>query len=553
MNKNVFNENRFVLFRQILFTMLTSALLGISHKLFAQTSESPHYKSQAPVFSEEFTASELNSAWTTWDGYALNNPSDTDNHASFNMTGSHLSISFPGDAEHNQWWLEHAQISRDYAGSGVYEIKVDVTIDGTQQFGIVFESAPGTFMMFMIYSYNSIRGYVEQFSNVNGVQHRTTWPNNSGYGTGLNVPYSGPFWLRVIVNDDPVPTNRLWTFQWSPDGASWSTIIEGVLETSDPSQQVGVINQVGIFAGNQPFDFSAFDLQIDYYRSYPSVETPVDFGPINLMSDAGNAQVSLFWNVADNAAGYSIYRSTSAGGPYTLLSTTPQTSYQDTDVVNGSLYAYVVTAYANGQESAESNEVQAIPNLPAPDNIIATPGNQQVHLSWDAVSGADDYMIYRSTTSGDSYTFLATITATDYVDIGLVNGTTYYYVLNASDNGSEGNGSDEIQATPYRTPVIPDAPNGLNASAGDGIVTLNWDSVSGVDGYRLYRRTGSNAYAEIYDGSDSDYTDTMVVNKTSYDYVATSYIGTDESEYSVNVSAIPQGVLAPLIMESGFE
>src|SRR5262245_35202179 len=51
---------------------------------------------------------------------------------------------------------------------------------------------------------------------------------------------------------------------------------------------------------------------------------------------------------------------------------------------------------------------------PAPTNLVATPGNAQVSLSWNASSGATSYNVKRSTTSGGPYTTIATgVTATD--------------------------------------------------------------------------------------------------------------------------------------------
>ncbi len=57
----------------------------------------------APQYQDEFNGSTLGSGWSTWDGYIQQFPGDTANRAVFQMTGSQLSISFPGGAEHNMW------------------------------------------------------------------------------------------------------------------------------------------------------------------------------------------------------------------------------------------------------------------------------------------------------------------------------------------------------------------------------------------------------------------------------------------------------------------
>ncbi|MBK7665087.1 MAG: hypothetical protein IPJ21_16380 [Sterolibacteriaceae bacterium] len=317
------------------------------------------------TFNEEFSGSSIDASWSLWDGYALSYPGDVGNHATFSPTGTHLSISFPGGVEHNQWWLRHAQLSRVFEGSGVYEIKLDSSLDGNQQFGLVFQSAPGTFLMFMLYSHDVVWGYVERFSNVGGVQHRHTIPgeSTSGHNTGLLVPAPGPLRMRVILNDDLNPENRNWKFQWSSDGLVWTTVVDGVLETGQPRQNIGQILTVGMFAGNQPEAFSAFDARFDYYRTYPLWALPVD-GPANFQTAPGNQQIALTWDAVGGAQQYTVYRSLTPGGPYSFLATTTAPGYLDTGLANGTVYAYVVAANVNGVQGLNSTEAKGIPHVP---------------------------------------------------------------------------------------------------------------------------------------------------------------------------------------------
>jgi hypothetical protein len=69
----------------------------------------------------------------------------------------------------------------------------------------------------------------------------------------------------------------------------------------------------------------------------------------------------------------------------------------------------------------------------SPSGVVATPGDAQVALKWNASTGASSYNIYRGTTpGGESSTPVATnITGTAYTNGGLANGTTYYYKLAA--------------------------------------------------------------------------------------------------------------------------
>jgi len=86
-----------------------------------------------------------------------------------------------------------------------------------------------------------------------------------------------------------------------------------------------------------------------------------------------------------------------------------------------------------------------------PTGLVASAGNAQVVLTWNASSGATSYRLGRSTTSGGAYTNIASPSATNYTDNGLTNGTTYYYVVAAVN----GNGASANSAPMSATPAAP--------------------------------------------------------------------------------------------------
>jgi hypothetical protein len=138
---------------------------------------------------------------------------------------------------------------------------------------------------------------------------------------------------------------------------------------------------------------------------------------------------------------------------------------------------------------------------PGPTNLTATGGNAQVALSWNASTGADTYRVHRATVSGGPYSTIASdLTSTAYTDTTVSNGTTYYYVVSAINEGGASPDSNEALATP-QAPTAPPAPTGLTASAGRRRVTLTWNASTGATSYRVKcSTTNGGPYTTVASG-----------------------------------------------------
>jgi hypothetical protein len=100
--------------------------------------------------------------------------------------------------------------------------------------------------------------------------------------------------------------------------------------------------------------------------SAQATATPVPPPAPTIMTAVANyGLVALTWStVACPGVTYIVKRSTSSGGPYTILANTGSTSYSDTNVLNGTTYDYVVSAVTTGGEGPNSAQVSATPPLP---------------------------------------------------------------------------------------------------------------------------------------------------------------------------------------------
>jgi hypothetical protein len=94
--------------------------------------------------------------------------------------------------------------------------------------------------------------------------------------------------------------------------------------------------------------------------------------PAGLHATPANAQVSLSWTASTGATSYNVKRSTTAGGPYTTVSSATTTSFTDTGLTNATPYFYVVSALNSAGESANSSEVTATPLSMAPPDVTIT-------------------------------------------------------------------------------------------------------------------------------------------------------------------------------------
>jgi regulation of enolase protein 1 (concanavalin A-like superfamily) len=90
----------------------------------------------------------------------------------------------------------------------------------------------------------------------------------------------------------------------------------------------------------------------------------------------------------------------------------------------------------------------------APAALLAAPGENAVALRWQTSFGATGYTVKRATSSGGAYSTLASgITSSSYTDTSVANGTTYYYIVTASNSAGTSSNSPEDSATP-QVPMV---------------------------------------------------------------------------------------------------
>ncbi len=190
-------------------------------------------------------------------------------------------------------------------------------------------------------------------------------------------------------------------------------------------------------------------------------QVPAPGAPVLQNAVPGNGTVSLNWEPAAGASGYTIYQSTVPGDYNQPAGTVAGSvySYSAIGLTNGTTYYFAVKAANPGGDSALSNEVSGTPRTvpAAPVILSATAGDGQVTIAFAAPAdnGGSSVTSYEITASpGGSIT---TGSASPVTVTGLVNGTAYTFTVKAKNGAGIGPASGPSNA------VIPMAP-----ASGDG-------------------------------------------------------------------------------------
>ncbi|MBL7066980.1 MAG: VCBS repeat-containing protein [Candidatus Marinimicrobia bacterium] len=152
-----------------------------------------------------------------------------------------------------------------------------------------------------------------------------------------------------------------------------------------------------------------------------------------------------------------------------------------------------------------------------PQNLTATPGNQQITLYWYANTEPDlhKYNIYRDTSSPATILIDSCVASsppdTVYVDTGLTNEQIYYYRITAVDDaGNESEFSDEISIIPELFTEQFTEQTGISLTGvynssvawgdydNDGDLDILLTGITGSSAYvsKIYRNNGDNSFTE---------------------------------------------------------
>jgi fibronectin type 3 domain-containing protein len=153
-------------------------------------------------------------------------------------------------------------------------------------------------------------------------------------------------------------------------------------------------------------------------------------------------------------------------------------------------------------------------------------------LSWTASPGATGYNVKRATLTGGPYVTVTSLGATNYNDLGLTAGTTYFYVVSATNNSGESANSAEFSAITASavTQGIPAAPTGLTLKLANLQTVLSWKASTGAASYNVKRAAISGGpYTIVTNVTGTADADAGLSQGTTYYYVLSAVNACGES------------------------
>lgn len=221
------------------------------------------------------------------------------------------------------------------------------------------------------------------------------------------------------------------------------------------------------------------------------------------------------------------------GTKHTLVAN-PNNGYYFLGWYNSSGTKVSSSATYNKNATASFTLTAKFKKLATPTNVtIKNTTSTAQKISWDKVSGASGYYVYKSTSKNSGY-LGAKITSgstTSITKTGLIAGKTYYYYVVAFRNidGKDyplySDNSDKVSKK-----LKPPTPSIKVSSTTKKVATVKWSKIANVNGYEVVRATSkTGTYKKVKTYTKNSSTSTVTFNNTklksgkTYYYKVRSY------------------------------
>ena len=260
--------------------------------------------------------------------------------------------------------------------------------------------------------------------------------------------------------------------------------------------------------------------------------------------------IKVSWAPSANSASYDVYRKIVGKTDFEKVQTINSasiTNFVDANVVDGNTYIYAVKASAPKGSSFISEESKALLRLTSPLITKMVSTNDGITLTWNEISSADGYKIYRKSTG--AWQSVGTVTPAGictYTDKSAVSGNKYYYSVVSffGDDESSIDGVDNTIGV-----LFVKGTSKVTLSNSTSGITVKWEKADGAVKYGICRRASVyEEWQQLYvtaDGTVLSYVDKAVKSGSEYQYLIRTY--SDSSTYIATESGTLKCLACPTV------
>ena len=214
--------------------------------------------------------------------------------------------------------------------------------------------------------------------------------------------------------------------------------------------------------------------------------------------------IKLSWNKVSGTYGYRLYRKTSSG--WKRFKDTTATSFTDSAVSVNQTKTYTIRCIDGSGKTISGYNSKGwskkyTPVAPTISKLENTTSG--IKLTWNKITGVYGYRVYQKTSNG--WKRIKDTTSTSFTDSAVSANQTKTYTIRCIDKkgntisgfNSKGWSKKYSAATPKITKLT-------NTSKG---VSVTWNKVTGVYGYRLYRKYAGGSWTRVKDTTSTSFTD----------------------------------------------
>lgn len=328
----------------------------------------------------------------------------------------------------------------DPAEDGVLEADVTVLSGGSSSsngvfFGIFNET---DLVTLGIRKSSNLRGmYTSSDGNVHagGVDEAAV----PGETVHFRAEKSGDAWKMTAVQED----GTVWTYEHECESSpvSFGLIFAGVKAEVE----------------NMKYTSADGTVLYDQNSAYEAVGTKPVVTSVSAAVNSTREGITVSWHSAEEASGDGVYvveMRRSSEGDWTVIAETQEASYELSAPLaeDGGYYEFRVGGrLGNGEEPDYCAETAVIENyIPALERPAVTAEGDEtgIVLTWNAVTGAESYEIWRYASGEDASAAvkIADTAESRYEDADVEAEVPYYYYVTAMSSSNSGNPSDTVWA-----------------------------------------------------------------------------------------------------------